>query len=56
MEPIKDKDFLPSGSPSESHPADINILPLEVVQRIDLDILLEELGEIIESEDGLLTP
>lgn len=56
MEPIKEKDFLPSGSPPESNPADVNILPLEVFQKIDLEILLEELGEIIESEDGLLTP
>jgi hypothetical protein len=31
-------------------------LPFELVQQVELDILLEELGEIIESENGIVTP
>ena len=31
-------------------------LPLEVAQEVELEILLEELAEIIESEDGILIP
>ena len=31
-------------------------LPLDLVQRMELEILLEELAEIIESEEGILIP
>jgi hypothetical protein len=56
MEPIKQKDYLPASSPSEGDHDKCTNLPLELLQRVELDIILEELAEIIESENGILTP
>jgi hypothetical protein len=56
METNKPSDYLPSNSPNENKSAKTNVLPFELVQQVEIDILLEELGEIIESENGIVTP
>lgn len=33
-----------------------NVQPLEVIERVELDSLLEELADVIESENGVLIP
>ena len=56
METNKPSDYLPSNSPNDNKSGKTNGLPFELVQQVEIDILLEELGEIIESENGIVTP
>jgi hypothetical protein len=56
METNKPSDYLTSNSPNENKSGKTNVLRFELVQQVELDILLEELGEIIESENGIVTP
>jgi hypothetical protein len=56
METNKPSDYLPSNSTNENTSGRPNVLPFELVQQVEVEILLEELGEIIESEDGIVTP
>jgi hypothetical protein len=41
--------------PELSEPAETKPIP-ESVEQMELDLLLEELAELIESEDGILIP
>ena len=56
METSKTRATLSGDSPLQDKTVNGNVLPLEVLQKVELDILLEELADVIEAEGGILTP
>jgi hypothetical protein len=59
METVKPDDSISSEAPADlnsSNQTNTRPASLESDEKMELEVLLEELAEIIESEDGLLIP
>jgi hypothetical protein len=59
METVKPEDSISSevpADPDSSNQSNTRPASLEADEKIELEVLLDELAEIIESEDGLLIP
>ena len=59
METVKPEDNISSEAPADlnsSNQTNTRPASLKSDEKIELEVLLEELAEIIESEDGLLIP
>jgi hypothetical protein len=55
----KSKDYVPAvdyHEPEFSEPENTKPVVLKSAEQMELELLLEELGEFIESEDGILIP
>lgn len=56
METRKRQGYSDEVSEDFTTPADEGVVSLEARRRIEVEILLEELAEVIESDGGILTP